>query len=232
MPTVSAERLMDIANALLQAAGASAEEAATIARYNIGANLVGHDSHGIILIPTYIDRIKVGHIVPGAPWDITQETATSTVIDGNWGFGYVVTDRAMRYTIDKAKKQQVAAATVYRQSHVGRLASYPLMAAREGMIAMITADSGRSAKAVAPFGGAKARLGTNPICFAVPSNLEGPLFFDMATSAAAAGKINVATARGEQVPAGWLIDADGKLPPLDPRVLPSGCCALLPVRGG
>ena len=220
MPTVSADRLMDIANSLLQAAGASAEEAATIARYNIGANLVGHDSHGIILIPTYIDRIKVGHIVPGAPWTIMQETPTSTVIDGNWGFGYVVTDRAMRYTIDKAKNQQVAAATVYRQSHIGRLASYPLMAAREGMIAMITADSGRSAKA---------RLGTNPICFAVPSNLEGPLFFDMATSAAAAGKINVATARGEQVPAGWLIDADGK-PSTDPRVLRQGG-ALLPVGG-
>ena len=229
MPTVSAERLMDIAKTLLQAAGASVEEAATIARYNIGANLVGHDSHGIILIPTYIDRIKVGHIVPGAPWNITQETPTTTVIDGNWGFGYVVTDRAMRYTIDKAKKQKVAAATVFRQSHIGRLASYPLMAAREGMIAMITADSGRSAKAVAPFGGAKARLGTNPICFAIPSNLEGPLFFDMATSAAAAGKINVATARGEQVPAGWLIDADGK-PSTDPRVLRQGG-ALLPVGG-
>src|ERR1700744_6595480 len=100
MPTVSADRLMDIAKDLLQDDGASAEEAATIARYNIGANLVGHDSHGIILIPTYIDRVKVGHIVPGASWDITQETATSTVIDGNWGFGYVVTDRAMRYTID------------------------------------------------------------------------------------------------------------------------------------
>src|SRR5215467_9153563 len=116
----------------------------------------------------YIDRIKAGHIVPGAPWTIIQETGTSTVIDGNWGFGYVVTDRAMRYTIDKAENQMVAAATVYRQSHIGRLASYPLMAAREGMIAMITADSGRSVKAVAPFGGAKARLGTNPICFAVP----------------------------------------------------------------
>jgi len=103
------------------------------------------------------------------------------------------------------------------------------MAAREGMIAMITADSGRSANAVAPFGGAKARLGTNPICFAVPSNLEGPLFFDMATSAAAAGKINVATARGEHVPAGWLIDADGK-PSTDPRVLRQGG-ALLPVGG-
>ena len=135
----------------------------------------------------------------------------------------------MRYTIEKAKKQNVAAATVFRQSHIGRLASYPLLASAEGMIAMITADSGRGPKAVAPFGGAKARLGTNPICFAIPSNLDGPLVFDMATSAAAAGKINVATARGEQVPSGWLIDAEGK-PSTDPRVLRSGG-ALLPLGG-
>jgi LDH2 family malate/lactate/ureidoglycolate dehydrogenase len=229
MPNVTAERLTEIEVGLLIAAGASAEEAEIIARYNVGANLVGHDSHGIILIPQYIDRIKAGHIVPGAPWEIQQETATTTVIDGNWGFGYVVNDRAMRYTIEKAKKQNVAVATVRRQSHIGRLASYPLLASAEGMIAMITADSGRSSKAVAPFGGAKARLGTNPICFAIPSNLDGPLVFDMATSAAAAGKINVATARGEQVPAGWLIDADGK-PSTDPRVLRSGG-ALLPLGG-
>jgi uncharacterized oxidoreductase len=229
MPNVTAERLTEIEIGLLIAAGASAEEAEIIARYNVGANLVGHDSHGIILIPQYIDRIKAGHIVPGAPWEIQQETATTTVIDGNWGFGYVVNDRAMRYTIDKAKKQNVAVATVRRQSHIGRLASYPLLASAEGMIAMITADSGRSSKAVAPFGGAKARLGTNPICFAIPSNLDGPLVFDMATSAAAAGKINVATARGEQVPAGWLIDAEGK-PSTDPRVLRSGG-ALLPLGG-
>ena len=104
MPNVTAERLTEIEIGLLVAAGASTEEAATVARYNVGANLVGHDSHGIILIPQYIDRIKAGHIVPGAPWEIKQETPTTTVIDGNWGFGYVVNDRAMRYTIEKAKK--------------------------------------------------------------------------------------------------------------------------------
>ncbi|HVZ07027.1 Ldh family oxidoreductase [Rhodopila sp.] len=229
MPTVSAERLMDIARSLLIAAGASEEEAAVVSRYNIGANLVGHDSHGIILIAQYIERIKVGHIVPQAPWTITQETPTTTVIDGNWGFGYYVTDKAMRYTIEKARKQNVAAATVFRQSHIGRLASYPLLAAAEGMIAMITADSGRSPKHVAPYGGAKARLGTNPISFAIPSNLEGAFVFDMATSAAAAGKINVATARGEQVPTGWLIDAEGR-PSTDPKVLKAGG-ALLPLGG-
>lgn len=229
MPTVPAERLIDIAKGLLIAAGASEEEAAIVARYNIGANLVGHDSHGIILIPQYIERIKAGHIMPQAPWTVVEESPTTTVIDGNWGFGYAVTDRAMRHTIAKAKTQNVAAATVYRQSHIGRLASYPLLAAAEGMIAMITADSGRSPKHVAPFGGAKARLGTNPICFAVPSHLEGPLVFDMATSAAAAGKINVATARGEPVPSGWLIDAEGR-PSTDPRVLKQGG-ALLPLGG-
>ena len=229
MPIIHAPRLEEIARGLLIAAGASAEEAEVVARYNIGANLVGHDSHGIILIPQYIDRIKAGHIVPGAPFDIIQETPTTTVIDGNWGFGYAVTDRAMRLTIAKAKTQNVAATTVFRQSHIGRLASYPLLAIREGMIAMITADSGRSPKHVAPFGGAKARLGTNPICFAVPSNLDGPIFFDMATSAAAAGKVNVALARGESVPNGWLIDADGT-PSVDPRVLRQGG-ALLPLGG-
>ncbi len=229
MPTASAEKLTEIARSLLIAAGASDAEASVVARYNICANLVGPDSHGILLYPTYIDRIKAGHIVPQAPWVITQESPTTTVIDGNWGFGYAVTDREMRYTIEKAKTQNVAAATVFHQSHIGRLASYPLVAAGEGMIAMITADSGRSPTHGAPFGGAKARLGTNPICFAIPSNLDGPLVFDMATSAAAAGKINVATARGDQVPSGWLIDADGK-PSNDPRVLKSGG-ALLPLGG-
>ncbi len=230
MPHVTADHLTEIARALLIAAGTPESEANTISGLSVAANLAGHDSHGIILIPTYIDRVKVGHIVPGAPWTIVEETPTTTVVDGNWGFGYVVTKKAMELTIEKAGKQNVAACTVSRQGHIGRLAAYPLMASELVMIAMITADSGRSPKHVAPFGGAKARLGTNPICFAMPSNLEGPLFFDMATSAAAAGKIGVAIARGEQVPQGWLIDSEGK-PSVDPRVLRQGG-ALLPLGGG
>ena len=229
MPNVTADRLRAITQALLEGAGTAPEEAATVARLSIAANLAGHDSHGIILIPTYIDRVKKGHIVPGAKWEIVQETPTTTVVDGHWGFGYTVTERAMRHTIAKAKTQNVAATTVFRQGHIGRLAAYPLMAAEEGLIAMITADSGRSPKHVAPFGGAKARLGTNTICFAVPSELDGPLFFDMATSAAAAGKIAVAVARGKEVPPGWVIDAEGR-PTTDPTQLRKGG-ALLPLGG-
>ena len=92
-------------------------------RHIVGANLVGHDSHGVIQIPTYIDRIKVGHIVPGAPWTIVKESPATTVVDGHWGFGYVANERAMRLTIEKAKTGNVAAATVFRQGHIGRVAA-------------------------------------------------------------------------------------------------------------
>ena len=229
MPRVAAEKLRNIGEALLVAAGAPAAEATTVMRHCVQANLVGHDSHGIIQIPSYIDRIKAGHIVPGAPWTIVQETPTTTVVDGHWGFGYVVNERAMRVTIEKAERANVAAATVFRQGHIGRLAGYTLMAAQAGMIGLITADSGRSPKGVAPFGGREARLGTNPISFAVPSDLDGPLFLDMATSAVAAGKVSLAAARGEAIPEGWIIDRDGKSTTDPKRYRPGG--ALLPLGG-
>ena len=153
--------------------------------------------------------------MPGAQFEIIKDTPTTTVVDGHWGFGYVVSERLMNMTIEKARESGVAAATVFRQSHVGRVADYPTMAAQNDMIGMMTADSGRSAKSVAPFGGREPRLGTNPICIAMPSNLEGPMFIDMATSAVAAGKLAVAVARGSAVPEGWILDKDGN-PSTDP----------------
>ncbi|MCB9931646.1 MAG: Ldh family oxidoreductase [Alphaproteobacteria bacterium] len=229
MPTVAHDRLQAIGEALLKAAGCSDYESAVVAKGCIGANLAGHDSHGIIAIPTYIDRVKRGHIVPGAPYEVVKESANHMVVDGHWGFGFAVTERTMRTLIEKARTSNIAAATVYHQSHIGRLANYPLMAANEDMIGLITADSGRSPKAVAPFGGREARLGTNPISIAVPSDLGAPLFLDMATSAAAAGKVAVAVARGEEVPDGWVIGPDGH-GTRDPKQLRQGG-ALLPLGG-
>jgi LDH2 family malate/lactate/ureidoglycolate dehydrogenase len=229
MPRLQSDRLTKIGAALLQAAGASREEAEAVAVGCVNANLAGHDSHGVIAIPTYIDRIKAGHIVPGAKWTIVQETPATTVIDGHWGFGFHVNAKAMQLTIEKAKTTNVAACTVFRQSHVGRLAAYPLMAIEEGMIGLATADSGRSPKMVAPFGGREARLGTNPIAIAVPSDLAGPFCLDMATSAVAAGKVMLAAARGEQIPTGWVVGSDGAQT-TDPHQLRKGG-ALLPLGG-
>src|ERR1700709_2648347 len=118
MPTVQADRLTRISAALLKAAGASDEEANAVAAGCVNANLAGHDSHGVIAIPTYIDRIKAGHIAPGAKGTIVQESPTTTVIDGHWGFGFHVNARAMALTIEKAKIANVAACTAFRQSHV------------------------------------------------------------------------------------------------------------------
>src|SRR5712664_1580936 len=205
MPIVQADRLIRIGAALLRAAGASEEEAGAVAVGCVNANLAGHDSHGVIAIPTYIDRIKVGHIVPGAKWTIVQESPTTTVIDGHWGFGFHVNAKAMALTIEKAKTANVAACTVFRQSHVGRLAAYPMMAIKQGMIGLATADSGRSPKADAPF------------------------YLDMATSAVAAGKIQLAAARGEEIPTGWIVDSDGRQT-TDPKQFRKGG-ALLPLGG-
>ena len=228
MPKVPAERLREIGTALLIANKVPESEAATVARHVVNANLAGHDSHGVIMLPNYIERVRVGHIVPGAPFTIVQESPTTTVVDGNWGFGYVINERAMELTIEKAEKNNIAAATVFRQGHVGRLASYPLMAARAGMIGMAWADSGRSPKGVAPFGGRAARLGTNPWAMAVPSDLDGPFCMDFATSAVAMGKIKLAEARGQEVPRGWIVDKDGELT-TDPKKIAGG--ALLPLGG-
>ena len=101
MPRLQAARIQKIAADLLHGAGASAEEAAIVAKHSAEANLTGHDSHGIRQIPSYISRIERGHIVPGASIDIVSDTPTTTVIDGNWGFGYVVTEEAMKRTIAK-----------------------------------------------------------------------------------------------------------------------------------
>ena len=229
MPVIAHDRLRGLIAKLLVASGASEEEAAIVSRHSVAANLAGHDSHGVIQIPIYIDRIGKGHIVPGAPFEIKQESPTSTVIDGNWGFGYVVSERATKITIEKAKQSNVAACTIVRQSHIGRVAAYPLMAAREGMIAIMTADSGRGPKHVAPFGGTEPRLGTNPICIAVPSALGEPLVHDMATSAVAVGKIKLAQAKGVAIPEGWIVDADGN-PTTDPNAYGKGA-VLLPLGG-
>ena len=228
MPKVQAERLREIGRALLIANNVPEEEAATVARHVVNANLAGHDSHGVIMLPNYIERVKAGHIVPGAPFTIVQESASTTVVDGNWGFGYVINEKAMALTIEKAATQNIAATTVFRQGHVGRLASYPLMAAKAGMIGMAWADSGRSPKGVAPFGGREARLGTNPWAMAVPSDLDGPFCMDFATSAVAMGKIKLAEARGQQIPLGWVVDGEGDLT-TDPAKIKGG--ALMPLGG-
>jgi len=229
MPNIDSERLKRISHDVLIKHGANEEEASIISNQLMEANLIGHDSHGIIQLATYIDRVKKGVVVPGAKFEIEKETPTTAVINGNWGFGQVVQTKATNLAIEKAKKNMVAAVTVAYQGHVGTLSTYTKMAAAEGMIGQICCDSGRGPKQMVPFGGRDARLGTNPICIALPSNLESPIFIDAATSQVAGGKIVLYMSRHKPVPAGWLVDKEGN-PSTDPKDFFNGG-ALMPMGG-
>ncbi len=229
MPSVGVEDLTVFAIAAYEAAGTPPEHARIVAAHQVGANLVGHDSHGVVLLPTYIDRIDRGHIVPAARPQTLSESPATLAVNGGWGFGPVISEWTMDRLVAKARDTRIAAGTVREQSHVGRLADYPLMAARAGFIGLMMADSGQTAKSVAPFGGREARLGTNPICIAFPSELPGPIFIDMATSAVAAGKLSLARARGKPIPLGWLLDKEGK-PTTNPSAQLEGG-VMLPLGG-
>jgi uncharacterized oxidoreductase len=229
MPTFEAADLRATLEAIYRAKGATDDEAAIVARHQVGANLVGHDSHGVIMTPRYVAQIDKGELAVGAKLEVEQESPTTAVLNGNWGFGFVQTERAMAIAIEKAREHGTAGVTVRYQGHVGRLGAYAEQAAKAGMIAIMTSDSGRGPKSVAPFGGSSRRLGTNPICFAVPSDLDGTVILDMATSAVAVGKLAVARSRHQQVPEGWIVDKNGD-PATDPASYYDGG-AILPLGG-
>jgi len=151
----TAERLEEIGRALSSPPARRKRKPALVMRHIVGANLVGMISARRHPRSDLYRAHQVGHNRPRGALGHRQGIATTTVVDGSLGFGYVVNERAMRLTIEKAEKGNVAAATVFRQGHIGRLSSYTQMAAKAGMIGLITADSGRSPKAVAPFAGAR-----------------------------------------------------------------------------
>lgn len=229
MPLVDVDTVRRTVLAGYAGAGVEDDEARIVTGHQVESNLVGHDSHGVARTARYVTQIRAGEIVPGAPIEVEQDTPSTAVVDGHWGFGYRVTETAVRLGVDKARATGVGALTIRRQSHIGRLGGYADLAAREGMIALLMADSGMGPKTVAPFGGAERRLGTNPLCIAVPRGDGDTAVLDMATSAVAVGKLEIARRRGEPIPLGWVVDVDGR-PSTDPRAYYDGG-AVLPLGG-
>lgn len=229
MPVVEPAVLEECLREIYVTAGVPADEARVVAAHQLEASLTGHDSHGAVRTPTYVKLIREGRIVPGATTEVLREHPASLLVDGHWGLGFVVTERAMELALEKARTVGVAALSIRRQGHVGRLGHYTGRAADAGMAAMMMADSGRGPKGVVPFGGTDARLGTNPISIALPADVPGNVVVDMATSAVAGGKIRFAHGAGLQVPAGWLVDREGT-PTTDPAAYLEGG-ALMPLGG-
>jgi uncharacterized oxidoreductase len=231
MPTVRHDALEALARDIFQAIGTPAESAAWMARLLVRANLRGHDSHGVIRVPQYVASYRRGEADPKAEPVVVQDGPATALLDGGNGFGQIVARRGMELCMEKAAAVGVAAVGMHRCNHIGRLADYAEMAAERDMLGFLAVNAGGAGQRMAPWGGCAPRLSTNPLAFASPTGTATPVSLDIATTVAAEGKVRVKRNRGEQMPAGWVIDAEGK-PVTDPNVLygePPG--SILPVGG-
>ncbi len=219
--------MMDV----FQSLGVPEDEAHICADVLIVSDLRGIESHGVGRLKYYYDRIQAGVQFTTTEMEVVKETETSAVVDGHHGMGHVIAHRSMRMAMDKAKQYGLGAVTVRNGTHFGIAGYYSLMAAKEGMMGFTVTNA---RPAVAPTFSTEPMLGTNPIAFAAPSDMDYPFCFDGATPISQRGKIEVAARAEKQVPAGWVIDAEGN-PMADPdeilAAFGTATAALLPLGG-
>jgi hydroxycarboxylate dehydrogenase B len=216
MPTVDAARLQHLTRDIFVARNVPADDATWIATTLVRANLRGHDSHGVIRIPQYVDGLARGTLNPKPRMTLVVDAPTIAILDGDGGFGQVVARRGVALALERARAHGLAAVALRGANHVGRLADYAESLAEAGFVGLLWANA-RGGLNVAPWGGAARRLGTNPHAIAVP----GPsgtvaLSHDFASSVWAEGKLRVKFNRGETVPPGIMLNGRGE-PSTDPR---------------
>ena len=228
MPVLSAAALERAAAATLSGLGASEDEARLVASHLVNADLRGVTSHGARAVVMYAASIRAGTIRPGARPSVVREGPSLAVVDGHHGFGQLTCRHAMGLAVGQAAEASMGLVAVVNCNHVGSLADYGMMAVERGLVALLFANC---FDGVAPAGGKKAILGTNPICFAAPSGGRVPILLDMATSAVAWGVVARLHRLGQPVPEGQIIDADGN-PTTDPaKLIEEPVGALLPLGG-
>ena len=211
MPVIDHDELRRIGRRVFAAGGSSEEEAGIIIDHLVEANLKGHDSHGVGMIPTYVKNVKAGLLHPNRHARLVSETGALAVFDGGMGYGQVIAREATEWGIAKAKETGLAAFAVRNTHHVARVGTYGELAARAGLVSIHFVNVLIAPGRVAPFGGVGGRFGTDPVCITFPGTATlPPVVLDFATSRIAAGKIRVALNQGKKLEPGTLIDHDGR----------------------
>jgi LDH2 family malate/lactate/ureidoglycolate dehydrogenase len=224
--TVAPSRLEACVARFFRAEGVPEEDARLVANSLVQADLWGHQSHGVLRASWYVERLRHGVMSPSTSLDVIRDKGVVAVVDGRDGVGQVIADRATRMAIAKAKAFGVGTVAVRNSNHFGTLMYFTRLATEQGCIAFMATNGG---KAMAPWGGAKNKIiGTNPWSWAAPGGRHPPLLLDMANTGVARGKIYLARQRGERIPFGWAIDADGA-PTDDPTRAIEGI--ILPMAG-
>jgi len=198
--------------------GSADHEAAEVADHLVKANLAGHDSHGVGMLPSYVRNFHNGLLIPNQTPETVVDFGALLVIDAKRGYGQQMTANAVERAIERAQQLGACVLGFRNASHIGRIGTYAEKAARKGCAFMAFVNVADHHDIQAPYASAEARLGTNPFCVAVPGE-DGPaIMLDMATTTIAAGKARVAYNKGVTVAEGCLIDADGN-PTNDPTGL-------------
>jgi len=229
MLTITAQRLHAATESIFEAAGTPADLATQMADILVESNLVGHDSHGVIRIPAYVEQIKKGGIVPDARPAVVEETPGSALVDGKYAFGHIAAAFGTEVAVRKAKESKAAVVSIVRCNHIGRLGEWASRAAAKDVIAIVVVGGSGGPGIAAPFGGGARALGTNPISIGMPGGEQPDMLVDFATTAVAEGKVQVARAKGAQLPPGCILDKEGN-PSTNPEDLYAGGM-LLPFGG-
>ena len=202
-----AAELLLLSRSILEAVGTPQDLASAVAASLVGANLAGHDSHGVIRLSAYVANVRSGQVRPAGRAQVHSLSGACARVDGGWGWGQPAAHAATDAAASLARTSGVGLVTIGHCNHIGRLGEYVENLGREGLMAFMTCNARSS---VAPYGGYTRLLGTNPIAWGAPRNgAEPPLVVDFATAAIAEGKLRVAHAAGLKAPPGAVVDKDG-----------------------
>lgn len=204
---------------LLEHGGSERAEAKLVADHLVDANLAGHDSHGIGMIPHYVRNLENGTLVPNLAARLEADDGAILRFDGQRGYGQRVAAESMQAAMDRCRETGVALMTLRNAHHIGRVGTYGHMAADAGLVSLHFVNVCDHSTTVAPFGGTDGRFVTNPVCMAMPAGNNTPAtVLDMATSKVALGKVRVAMNEGRSVADDLLLDNQGQ-PSNDPQVM-------------
>jgi uncharacterized oxidoreductase len=220
---VAPSALRAAVRAIIECGGSGGREAALVAEQLVEANLTGHDSHGVGMVPRYVEALAEGGLRVNQQLRVVTDAGALLMLDGNCGYGQVMAFEAMDLGIERAAAHGVAVVGLANSHHIGRIGHWAEQCVAAGLVSIHFVNV-ISKPVVAPFGGRDARFVTNPFCVGIPMPNGEPFLLDFATSRIAMGKVRVAFNKGEQVKPDTLLDARGE-PTCDPAALfaePSG----------
>ena len=222
---IAPERLLDFATAVYVHTGMLEEDARLAADTLVQADLWGHQSHGVMRLSWYVARLRAGVCDPSAKPEAVVDAGAIAVLDGRDGMGQVLTAHAMQDAIRRAKAHGIGAVALRNSNHFGTAMYFTLMAARAGCVGFLSTNA---SPAMAPWGGRRKAVGTNPWSWAAPAGSHPPMVLDIANTGVARGKVYLARQKGQSIPEGWAISAVGA-PTTDPAEAIEGI--ILPMAG-